>query len=77
MFLRIKRSIERSVMWVCYQCDIFISVKVSPLPCFQNSKVWISAFQEDRKVLAFDLTMLHYVQNSQSPITPINYVKLQ
>jgi hypothetical protein len=59
---------------VCYPWDIFISIKVSPILCFQNSKVWISAFQEDRKVLAFDLTMLHYVQNSQSPITPINYV---
>ena len=29
-------AIERGVMWVCYPCDILISVKVSPLLCFQN-----------------------------------------
>jgi hypothetical protein len=29
-------TIERGVMCVCYPCDILISVKVSPLLCFQN-----------------------------------------
>ena len=48
-------AIERGVIWVFYPCDIFISVKVSPLLCFQNSKVWISALEEDRKAMAFDL----------------------
>ena len=31
-------SIERGVMSVCYPCDIFISVKVFPLLCFQIQK---------------------------------------
>ena len=48
-------AIERGVMWVCYPCDILLSEKVSPLLCFQNSKVWISALEEDRKAMAFDL----------------------
>jgi hypothetical protein len=48
-------TVERGVMWVCYLCDILISVKVSPLLCFQDSKVWISALEEDRKAMAFDL----------------------
>jgi hypothetical protein len=47
-------TIERGVIWVCYPCDIFISVKVSPLLCFQNSKVWIPALEEDRKAMVFD-----------------------
>ena len=82
--------IGRGVMGACYPCDIFISVKVSPLRVFKI-QVWISEFQEDRKALAFDLRVLsscvhkiyyviqkmYYVQNSQSPITPTNYVKLQ
>ena len=32
---------------------IYIS-KGIPLLCFQNSKVWISALQEDKKAMAFD-----------------------
>ena len=48
-------AIERDVMWVCYPCAIFISVKVSPLLCFQNSKVLILSLEEDRKAIAFDL----------------------
>jgi hypothetical protein len=48
-------AIERGVMWVCYPCDIFISVKISLLLCFQNSKVWISALDEDIKSMTFDL----------------------
>jgi hypothetical protein len=39
-------TVERGVMWVCYLCDILISVKVSPLLCFQDSKVWTSALEE-------------------------------
>jgi hypothetical protein len=42
-------TIERGVMWVCYPCDIFISVL-----CFQNYN-WISALGGDRKTMAFDL----------------------
>jgi hypothetical protein len=48
-------AIERGVMLVCYPCDIFISVKISLLLCFQNSKVWISALDEDIKSMTFDL----------------------
>ena len=48
-------TVERGVMWVCYPCDIFISVTVSPLLCFQNSKVRISALEKYRKAMAFDL----------------------
>ena len=48
-------TVERGVMWVCYPCDIFISVMVSPLLCFQNSKVRISALEKYRKAMAFDL----------------------
>ena len=48
-------AIERGVKWVCCPCDILISEKVSLLLCFQNSKVWISALEEDRKAMAFDL----------------------
>ena len=48
-------AIERGVFWVCYPSDIFISVKVYPLLGFQNSEVWISALEKDRKAMAFDL----------------------
>ena len=34
---------------------ISLSVKVSPLLYFQNSKVWISALEEDRKAMVFDI----------------------
>jgi hypothetical protein len=44
-------AVERDILWVCYTCDIFISVKVSPLLCFQNSEVWILAFEEDKKTI--------------------------
>ena len=47
--------IERGVRRVHYSCDIFISVKVSHLLCFQDSKVWISTLEEDRKKMGFDL----------------------
>jgi hypothetical protein len=47
--------IERGVRRVHYLCDIFISVKVSHLLCFQDSKVWISTLEEDRKKMGFDL----------------------
>jgi hypothetical protein len=41
-------------MFVRFPCDIFISVKVFPLLCFQNSKVRISALENERKSIAFD-----------------------
>ena len=43
-------AIEIDVIWVCYPCDIFISVKGSPLLCFQVQKS-----EEDRKAMTFDL----------------------
>ena len=49
-------AIERGVMWVCYPCDILISVKVSPSTVFSKSKsLNISALEEDRKTMAFDI----------------------
>jgi hypothetical protein len=83
-------------MWYIY---ISKTVKVSPLLCFQNSKVWISALVEDRggvafmtsnpikyertpSVIQFQRSCIHillfynmYKKNSQSPITPINFVE--
>ena len=53
-------AIERGVMQVCYPCDIFISVKVSLLLSFQ---VWISALEEDRKTMAFDLRVVAFTRS--------------
>ena len=47
-------AIEKGVMRGCCPCDIFISVKVSHLLCIHNSKVRISALEEDIKALPFD-----------------------
>jgi hypothetical protein len=49
-------AIERGVMWVCYPCDILISVKVYPSTVFSKLKsLNISALEEDRKTMAFDI----------------------
>ena len=62
-------AIERGVKWVCYPCDILISEKVSLLLCFQNSKVWISALEEDGKAMALDVKgWLLLLENVRSEI---------
>jgi hypothetical protein len=49
-------AIERGVMWVCYPCDILISVKVSLSTVFSKWKsLNISALEEDRKTMTFDI----------------------
>ena len=66
-------AIERGVMWVCYPCDIFISVKISLLLCFQNSKVWISALDEDIKRNGIWLLPLANVRLDINGLMPFTY----
>jgi hypothetical protein len=41
--------------WINYILLLKKRVKVFPLLCFQNSKVWISVIIKDREPMAFDL----------------------
>lgn len=52
---------ERVVLWVCYSCDIIISVKVSLLLCFKSLN--ISALEDDRKEMAFDLRVVVFTRS--------------